>query len=186
MIAVDVVARRFSADGTPLGAELALSTTRLDDQEDLAIGVDGTGAGVAVYARFYEASGQPAGDPVLVDMPVVGDQGLPSAAIHLGRAVVVLQSDPAQDGDGLGIFANSFDAGGQAAGPEVQIHTSTAGPQMMPVIRSDGLGRFVVLWVDDAALDGDGRGIFGQRLSSVVFADGFESGDTSAWSLAVP
>ncbi len=50
-------------------------------------------------------------------------------------------------------------------------------------------GLFVVAWESfgsDGA-DVSGAGILGQRLgSATIFADGFESGDTSAWSGAVP
>ena len=48
---------------------------------------------------------------------------------------------------------------------------------------------YLVAWEGDDDVGGlvDGElEIFGQRLAIPLFGDGFESGDTSAWSAAVP
>ncbi len=60
-------------------------------------------------------------------------------------------------------------------------------------------GDFVVVWASELFIplaarsadgwrgsDGSGSSIQGQRFSVPLFADGFESGDTSAWSTTVP
>ncbi len=54
---------------------------------------------------------------------------------------------------------------------------------------SSARNQFLVVWEgdDDAGTLGDDDfEIFGQRLATPLFADGFESGDTSAWSAGVP
>ncbi len=53
---------------------------------------------------------------------------------------------------------------------------------------ADGDGDFVVVWSSfgSSGSDSAGESIQGQRFAVPLFTDGFESGDTSAWSNTVP
>ena len=52
----------------------------------------------------------------------------------------------------------------------------------------DGSGGFVVVWDSNGSSGTDTSylSVQGQRYAPPIFADGFESGDTSAWSNTVP
>ncbi|MEM7152893.1 MAG: hypothetical protein AAF799_08620 [Myxococcota bacterium] len=66
-----------------------------------------------------------------------------------------------QDGDGAAIFARIYDGDGTPQGPEIQINTSFMGDQSFPSIDAND-GGFVIAWEGP---DGDGVGVFAQRVS---------------------
>ena len=77
-----------------------------------------------------------------------------------------------QDGSGGGVFGQHFTSTGGAVGPEFQVNTYTTGAQQNPSVTADPSGDFIVVW-DSAATsgqDGDGSGVFGQRLRTSGFA----------------
>ena len=55
-------------------------------------------------------------------------------------------------------------------------------------VAADADGNFVIIWYSSGSdgTDTDSFSIQAQRFAFFVFADGFESGDISAWSGAVP
>lgn len=106
--------------------------------------------------------GQPVGNEFPVNTYFSGQQAVPDIAMDaVGNVVVVWQSD-GQDGDGLGIFGQRFDAVGNPLGGEFQVNAYTPGDQAFPVVASDANGNFVVVWQSDGQ-DGDGLGVFGRR-----------------------
>ena len=61
------------------------------------------------------------------------------------------------------------------------------GKQEQARIAMNPAGEFVIVWQSEGLLEGSYQyNIHGQRFGTQVFADGFESGDTSAWSVTVP
>ncbi|MGB5339073.1 MAG: hypothetical protein WBO06_08270, partial [Gammaproteobacteria bacterium] len=81
-----------------------------------------------------------------------------------GEYVVVWQSTN-QDGDGNGIFAQRFNAVGQAEGAEFRVNSTTAKHQTVPVVAMDAGGKFVVAWQSENQ-DGNGQGIILQRYDA--------------------
>ena len=62
-------------------------------------------------------------------------------------------------------------------GDQFPINSYTTGRQALPAVAMDAQGNFVVAW--------DGPDVNGRRFSAdAIFIDGFESGNTSAWSSA--
>ncbi|MGB5343614.1 MAG: hypothetical protein WBP67_16140, partial [Thermoanaerobaculia bacterium] len=63
----------------------------------------------------------------------------------------------------------------------------TSNRQEFASVAVDGAGAFVVVWdsIGSAGTDISGSSIQGQRYEAPIFTDGFESGDTSAWSSTV-
>ena len=77
---------------------------------------------------------------------VVGDQESPQVAIaENGNYIVVWQSN-GQDGSGLGVYAQLFNAEGISTGPEFLVNESTAGHQQDPSVDMDRNGNFVIVW----------------------------------------
>ncbi len=81
-----------------------------------------------------------------------------------GRFVVVWQSD-GQDGEGLGVFGQLYDAVGRPVGSEFQVNTYTTGDQHKPAVAMGSDGRFVVLWRSELQ-DGYQGGIYAQRYDA--------------------
>ncbi len=126
-----------------------------------ADGADGDGGGI--LARRFKKNGRPAGAAFQVNLHAVSEQGDPVAAMdHAGNFVVVWTS-AAQDGSGLGIFAQQFRANGSADGGEFRVNTRTRGDQHRPAVAMNRSGAFVVVWESEGQ-DGSRGGIFGQRF----------------------
>lgn len=111
------------------------------------------------------AAGQipiPVGEPFLINSVITGDQSLPTlAADDNGNTLAVWQSD-GEDGAGLGIFGQRFDATGTTLGSPFQVNTSTAGDQGEPAADRSDDGAFVVVWDGQ---DASGRGVFARRYT---------------------
>jgi hypothetical protein len=92
----------------------------------------------------------------------------------------------------LSVQGRGFAADGSSLEDQSQINTYTTGRQLWPGVAADADGDFVIVWYSpgSAGTDADGYSIqmakgrnHGGLLSfGVVFTDGFESGDVSAWA----
>ncbi|MCC6126078.1 MAG: hypothetical protein IT426_14040 [Pirellulales bacterium] len=111
----------------------------------------------------------PLGTEQLVISSVLGNQsfaerGNPMAALPDGGGIVVWGS-AGQDGSGWGVYARQIDADGSPLGDEIQVNTTTLGDQNHASVSAAADGTSVVVWESDGQ-DGQGKGIFGQRLDS--------------------
>lgn len=114
--------------------------------------------GYEVFARLFEASGQPKGPAFLVPENPAGHQILPRvAADEQGHFVVVWQgglftrSDdrtPGGDGNGPGVFAQRFDGTGKRLGSSFRLSRRAAGDQLTPNVAMASDGSFVAVWQD--------------------------------------
>jgi hypothetical protein len=96
------------------------------------------------------------------------------AANPLGGFVVAWTSFgayPGHDGSSFGIFAQRFDSGGAATGPEFQVNTFTTGGQFNPEVAVDPAGNFVVAWTSYQQ-DGSASAAVARRFSSTGAPDG--------------
>jgi hypothetical protein len=74
-------------------------------------------------------------------------------------------------------------------GSQFQVNSYTTFSQLSPAVATDPDGDFVVVWQSDGSGGSDTSdfSIQGQRGKlRLLFGDGFESGDTTAWSAAAP
>ena len=111
------------------------------------------------------------------------------AADGTGGFVVswVSNGSPGSDSDGQSIQAQRFSVDGSPEGSQFQVNTYRSGDQRYSATASHGEG-FVVAWASDGSsgTDSDGSSIQARRFEISIFSDGFESGDVSAWSQALP
>ncbi len=189
--------QRFDADGGALGGEFQINSWTTGRQSSSAVTADASGRFIVVWSsegqdgddssvhgQRFDAAGQPVAAEFQVNSFTTESQGPATvAADDAGNFVVVWHSGFAgPDGDGRGAVGQGFDAAGDAAGAEFLVNTYTTSQQGFPrpAIGGDGL---VVVW-QSYGQDGSSYGIHGQRylFSGVLFADGFESGDTARWS----
>ena len=181
----DILARRYDAAGAALGDAVLVNTdtafahdapavtTMADGGFVVAWQSDGQdGSGFGIFARRYDAAGEPIGDEIRVNTTTAGRQQNPAlAAAPDGGFVIAWQSD-GQDGSGLGIYAQRYDAAGEPLGDEVRVNAFTPLDQLNPAVAMDADGGFLVTW-QSTAQDGSGAGIFAQRFG----ADGTAQGD---------
>ncbi len=127
------------------------------------------GSGYGVYARHFDASGNPLTGETKVNTTTSDDQSAPVIAMDAsGNFVVVWQSAKQETGGGntWGIFAQRFDSSCNKLGSEFQVNSTVSNDQMSPSVAMDAAGNFVVVWESNNQ-DGDGLGIYAQRFDSL-------------------
>jgi hypothetical protein len=183
-----IYGQRYDSNGLALGTEFLINTTSAGDQTASSVAMDGLngffvtwtsagqdGAGAGIYARRYDMTGLPRTGEVRVNTTTAGDQTDSAVVVNrvTGDAVVTWTSS-AQDGSGLGVYAQRFDANATLVGSEFKINTYTTGDQSDPALAINRLtGDFIVTWTS-VGQDGSGAGIFAQRFSKLGVAQGTE------------
>jgi PKD domain/K319L-like, PKD domain/RTX calcium-binding nonapeptide repeat (4 copies) len=133
---------------------------------DLAYG-DGNLDGV--FGQRYNVAAEPVGSSFQANTYTEGYQTLGAVgALADGGFVVAWQSRPhpsiseqePQDGSGVGVFAQRFDADGNRLGGEFGVNTTTDGDQGRPKVVGLSGGGFVITWT---GIDEDASGVFGQQ-----------------------
>jgi hypothetical protein len=178
-VVVVVFLASFVSAQIPAGAEFDISTSQ---GHHPSVATDAAGRFVVAWgdmddgdsngilARRYDAAGDALGPAFRVNTytsGVQGNQGPRVASDSVGNFVVVWSSfgiygAPSQDGSDSGIFGQRFSVSGTPLGTEFQVNTFTTGMQAKPVVASDALGNFVVVWWSaEEALSP--KGIFAQR-----------------------
>ncbi len=86
------------------------------------------------------------------------------------------------DSSATSIQSQRYASDGSPVAGEFQINTLTGGSQFSPSMALDADGEFVVTWTSSASLGTDRSYLSVQKTpAKLIFADGFESGDTGAW-----
>lgn len=162
-----VFGQLFSAEGTPLGGEVALSvTTNICANPAIAplanggyIVVWGQRAAQLRDADFYapENSWDVFGltfnalgkavqrNPFRLNTFTYGDQYVPSVAT-VGDDALVVWTSLGQDGSREGVFGQFVNAAGQGVGSEIRFNDLTLNQQLHPVAASNGRDQFLVAW----------------------------------------
>lgn len=176
-----IFARRYGADGEPLGAAFKVDTAT-NGQASPVVAMDAAGDFIVAWTdKYADGSGTPnygvearrytvvdggslnAGTEFQVNTTTSGDQHASSVAMDAaGDFVIAWEDTGGADGSGYGVFARRYAADG-SAGDEVQLNTYTDGNQRQPLVAMDAAGGFVAVWVDVSGEDGDGYGIFARR-----------------------
>ena len=181
-------ARHFGASGAPSGPDFALNSETTDQQTRAAVAPAGDGF-VAVWlsvdcgsncvrGRRVDATGTPLGDDFRIDEAGSGGAGPGVGGRDSGSFVVAWQR--VAGGDFL-TYGRAFNASGAPLTGEFQVNTSTSSFALDPDVAMNAAGEFIVVWSNDYEL-------WSRRfeLHDQLFEDGFESGDTSAWSTTIP
>ena len=180
-----VFARRFAANGSPLGAEAQVNSTTAGDQRSPRVAHDATGSFVVVWeslgqdgdgwgvvARRFGASG-PLSSEVIVPTATSGPQRHPDLAFQPTGQVIFAWEGP--DGESSGIFLRRFEGTLGAADPAaaVQANSSAAGVQSFPALGADASGNVIAFW--ESAAPGDpGSVIRARRFDRLLAPVGSE------------
>ncbi len=152
-----IVARRFDSAGTPQGNDFVVNTYTTGNQThpDVAMassgefvvawespGQDGDMEGI--FARRFDAGGNPLSSEIPVNAYTTGAQLAPSVAVLSSTSFAVAWQSP-QDGDGNGVFGRGFD-GSTPIIDEIPLNTYTTGSQDSPRAVVSAAGDVIVVW----------------------------------------
>ena len=186
--AVQRLEPRVLLSASPVGSETQVNSTTSGDQtvnpfgNSLATDADGDyvvtwtssgqdGNGDGVYAQRFNAAGVAQGSEFRVNTTTVGYQFFSSVAMDADGDFVITWTDSALDGSLNGVYAQRYNAAGEAQGSEFRVNAGTVGDQEYSAVAMDVEGNFVVTWQSYGA-DGDGWGIYAQRYDAVGVAQG--------------
>ena len=160
---------------------------------------------VNIRGRRFDADGNPVGGDFQVNTNSANAQGQPAMAYGSdGNSAVVWAGDSIPLGTELEVFGQMYDAMGNPIGGEIRVNSDVTDVQDRPAVRflperdAQGRPQVVVAWRDVEQADGSGpRGTgtsykcfsidgLGPPPPQEIFADGFESGDTTSWSDTQP
>ena len=133
----------------PVGPEFQVNVPAAADQFDPAIAAESDRgyvvvwrSGSSILGRRFDAGGIPVGAEFTANVLPVS-AGAPAVGARSEGGFLVAWQAP--DGDGDGIFARLFDAGGQPVGGEIAVNSAIAAGQSRPRVAAGRRG-YVVLW----------------------------------------
>ena len=189
----DILVSRFASDGAPVGTELVVRTDAVNyhDAPSIAYADDhylvvwdsddpmADGAGRGVRGRLLDGDGDPVGAELQINTSTLGDQRLAVASAYpsLDSSFLVVWQDEGSvpttvRGQAVGLSG--------LVGTEIALTTIPPGEESRPAADHG-----TVVWESQGSTgdDAEGSSVQGRVLARpFVFADGFESGDLSAWS----
>lgn len=199
----NVQGQRFASDGTAVGDEFQINTYTtgiagspslvVHPNGDFVVVWDNAGSGGndnsyrSIHAQRFAADGVKVGNELQVNTYTTAQQARPVVVGGAGGSFAVAwesNGSSGSDSSSQSVQAQRFSSSGAFVGDELQVNTFTTGFQLRSAIAGDAEGTFLVVWDSDGSGgdDDSSTSIQGQRLLGAIFSDGFESGDTSAWS----
>ncbi len=173
--AAGVFARAFDGSGNALSGEVAVNVTATGAQGHPRIASDPSGnfvvaweslagAGSAVTARRFTATGTPLSGELAVDATAIGSQRNPAVTADVMGNFVVAWESLGQDGSGTAVLAQQFDNREQPQGGKVQLNTTTPGDQGLAAVAASS-GEILATW-QSVTPSGDGAVVSG-RLATL-------------------
>ncbi len=185
--------RWFAPNGIPAATEFRVSTPATADAANVDVtfapngrflvvwdGLStGTDADRSIQGRLFTPSQTPFGPDFQINTITSGVQSHPVVEARLDSSFVVVWRSPD------GVWGQIVDADGNLTGPESKLNSTESEVYELPTIAGALNGSFVVAWTTEDDRDyGDYRRA--RLFRTLLFADGFESGDTTAWNATVP
>ncbi len=182
----EIRARRFDSSGTPQGGDIVVNTYTTGTQAGSPVALDSAGnfvvvwtsapdfltgqppqdgSGSGVFARRYDASGNPLSAEFQVNQYTTGHQYGPRIAMNPAGDFIVVWTSEHQDAQSSSIIARRYDNAGTPIGGEFRVNTHEANFQQDPDLALDPAGRAIVVWQSNAQ-DGSGMGVYGQRFDA--------------------
>ena len=153
-----LLARVFSSTGTPVTGEIEVSAASPNNGAPQGVLVDKNGnftciwmgqVGGDVMTRRFSRNGTPLTNMITANTYLPdGQAGMHIAMNPSGQSVIAWESH-GQDGDGMGIYAQRFNAAGQKVGAEIHVSEATIGDQKDSSVGIADDGSFAIAWIDD-------------------------------------
>jgi hypothetical protein len=172
----EIRAQRYSARGVAQGDEFRVNTFTTGNQFFPAIAMDARGDFVVawqssgqdgslegIYAQRFSAAGAPQGGEFRANTVTANAQKDAAVAMDAGGNFFITWSSDGQDGSGLGVYGQRFNAAAVVQGDEFRVNTTTAGAQGRSAVAMDANGDAVVAWHGpDVAV----YGVYAQRSAT--------------------
>ncbi|MBV7555192.1 M10 family metallopeptidase C-terminal domain-containing protein [Pseudomonas sp. PDM28] len=179
----DIYAQRYDATGNRVGSETQVNTNTLNDQYIPAVTALNDGGwlvswssfsvpanGSDIYFQRYNANGEAVGGETLViNSPHYATQSQSFSdvtALADGGWVVTWEAGGEQDGSVMAIYAQRYNAAGQAVGGETLVNTTTDGSQVSAKVTSLADGGWAVTWMSIGQSSHVNDGVHVQRFSA--------------------
>lgn len=191
----------YHSNGDPVGDEFQVNsytsfiqrqpTVVGDDEGGFIVVWNGDGsAGTdddlgSIHLQRFDSSGSTLGGEPQVNSYTISNQTNPDIAFTEGQFLISWYSEGSSGNDSsLGSIQGQMANSEGAQGGEFQVNTYTTSNQNSVAVSQDSNGGFIAVWqsLGSSGSDDHLSGILAQRISPSLFADGFESGDTSGWS----
>jgi len=193
----EVLVRRFDQYGAALGPSQLVNTESAGMQRDPIVAVSGLGAfvvvwqdengqdgdGNGVFARRFDASGNPQGSQFQVNTTTAGNQQDPHVSMdYVGNFAVTFESDATGD---LDVLVRLFDRNGNSLSGELRAHENAAGQQHQGkscLVQSGQ--RMITVW-HDATSDGQ---VYARvfDLPVITASGGAAIGESVTFDLDIP
>jgi len=175
----DIKGQLYNPNGIAIGGEFQIDQAGANRiQYTPEVAADGFGNYIVVWSDFnqtvtdaevwmrrYDGAANPLAGAVQVNTYTTGTQRLPQVAADATGKFVVVWESQGQDGDGLGVFGQQFDAAGTPVGGEFAVNTNTAGDQNEAAVAMDDTGSFTVVFSDGAS------GVWGRDFGAFLALD---------------
>jgi hypothetical protein len=175
---VDIEARLFDAGGAAISNEILVNTDNKPAANPrVASAADGTFMvvwsgldtllptnGWDIFARAFSSAGV-GGAVVPVNTYLYGDQLYPQISA-LNLDYILTWTSLGEDGSREGVYARQLHENGAPVGGEFRVNSNTFGPQIHPVVASDGVAQFLVVWSTFTLVD-NSFDLSGQRFANV-------------------
>jgi Ca2+-binding RTX toxin-like protein len=179
-----VYAQRYDASGAEVGTEFRANTTTAGEQSQaVAAGLsDGgfvitwrsdDGDQTGVFGQVYDADGVAVGTEFRANTETDFVQDAHQVVGLADGGFVVSWTSQNQDGDGLGVYAQIFDADADPAGSEFLINLGTPNAQWRPALSALPDGGFVAVWMAEESPGGN-HNIHARRFDSAGAGAPFE------------
>ena len=178
-----VYGRGYDADGDPVTSEFPINHRVEGPQTVPTVVSNASGQAVvawlgnsathepSIFAHQYTLPATEVGSEILLTNYVGLEDSPPAAAMNAGRESVVAWESYAEDGSGLGIFAQMLDSVGNPIGGRINVNQVTLGNQSSPAVARARSGEFVIAWESEDE-DGSGYGVYAQRYSATGVPEG--------------
>ena len=174
-----IYAQVFDASGTPVGDEFRVNTNTDDRQDDptmttLADGnvvitwfsLDQDGDRSGTYGQLLSPEGVALGGEFQINTYTDDHQLRPEVTALEDGGFVVVWTSLGQDGSGLGIYGQRFNADGTPDGGEFQVNTTTSNSQDRQSVTALPDGEFIVAWASWLQEGNNGYEVYAQRFDS--------------------
>jgi len=182
---IESLERRMLLSLSPAGIEFRANTFTTLSQSIPAIAADADGdfviawsgqgsgeTGAGVFAQRYNSAGIAQGSEFRVNTFTTGTQQSAAIAMDADGDFVIAWTSNGQDGSGLGVYAQRYNATGATLGGEFRANTTTSSTQGDPSVAMDAGGNFIIAWSGNGA--GDTAGVFAQRYDAAGVPQGGE------------
>jgi hypothetical protein len=176
---VDIYARLYASNGVAKGNEFIVNTD-LNPCANPAVAAASDGGfmvawdardmlnvtnGYDICARTFSST-DVGGVTLRVNSHLQGDQYAPRISA-IAVDYMIVWTSLGQDGSREGVFGQFVHNNGSPVGDEFQVNTTTVSQQMHPVVTSDGVGQFLVVWTSYAGAPNN-FDLFAQRYLNVA------------------